>query len=89
MSSYINLCGFLQRKSKQDLIIRPTFLGPMSVAVFLTASAALVPLTVAQVDARPSSMLLPAALIVPGSVVRFSTILWREEILHHLRWLKP
>lgn len=65
------LAAFLQSKKdqKKELIIRPTFFGPLHIAFFLTMVAAIIPFTMAPVDlaAGPSLFFVPAIMIVFSS----------------------
>ena len=58
------LAAFLQSKKdlKKELIIRPTFLGPVHIAVFLTCVAGMIPLTMAPIDVSNGAI----AFVVPA-----------------------
>eukprot|EP00435_Cladocopium_sp_Y103_P009441 s3401_g2.t1 len=63
------LAAFLQSKKDQpkELIIRPTFMGPVQVACFLTAVAGMIPMTMAPMDVASDTW-----FVVPSSLVFLS-----------------
>ena len=69
------LAAFLQSKKdlKKELIIRPTFLGPVHIAVFLTCVAGMIPLTMAPMDVNsgPTSLVVPSIFVCASGFAAF------------------
>eukprot|EP00435_Cladocopium_sp_Y103_P038908 s244_g10.t1 len=69
------LAAFLRSKKdlKKELIIRPTFLGPVQIAVFLTCVAGMIPLTMAPMDVAygPTSLVVPSVFMCLSGFVVF------------------
>jgi len=74
------LAAFLKsNESKQvggkKVIIRPTFIGPISIAIFMTATVAIIPTQMTFMNGKPTNIFLPLALcLIFGLIVAYSVV---------------
>eukprot|EP00435_Cladocopium_sp_Y103_P018084 s2117_g4.t1 len=71
------LAAFLKSKKverKQVLIVRPVFLGPMSIVFFLTISAAVMPITTVPVETVTAGFIPAAVVLLLSMVVGYAAV---------------
>ena len=70
------LAAFLKSKQSQKkaLVVRPTFLGPISIGVFLTVSACVMPVTTVPVHTELTVIVPIAAVLLVGLVVAYPAV---------------
>ena len=70
------LAAFLKSKQSQKkvLVVRPTFLGPISIGVFVTVSAFVMPVTTAPVHTELTVIVPIAAVLLVGLVVAYPAV---------------
>ena len=87
------LAAFLKTKEtqKQVLVVRPIFLGPISIAIFLTVSMSVMPITTAPIESidTPTSLIVPiSAILLLGLVVLYPVLSTIRSYFRHLEVMK-
>ena len=60
---------------RKKLIIRPTFIGPISITIFMTVTVAVIPTQMTFMNGKPSNIFLPLVLcLIFGLIVAYSAV---------------